>query len=286
MSYRLSFPLLAALLVASSGCVSMRDSTPIHDEVAERGIQIVRSLPKTLPSKTSVVPNAQYVIINADSGIVALADFVNPIPFVGDLVVDQWNQNKANQFKQHIFQIDPYVIASERLADSPILSSRENALQLMPFVYMMECDDARFRLTLVFRVESEAWMGRYLYHLPTTYTVAEMKSDSPLAMSTLRDELVLGCDKLRGLLERDARNDWPKAPNQATIGSYYLVGASTLGLIPASASLDKHVEILDEGADEVVIRSGGNLLAPGNAGALNFGVHYFRKDQLHTFEKK
>ena len=276
----------AATLLLGSGCIAMRDSTPIRDEVANKGLRLTRSLPKHLPSKTSAIPNAQYVMINADSGIVALADFANPIPFVGDLVVDQWNQHKANQFKEHIFQIDPYLIATERLAGSPLLSTRTNALHLMPFVYMMECDDARFRLTLVFRVESETWLGRYMYHLPTTYTVADMKSDAPLAMASLHDELVAGCDKLRSLMERDAQGDWPKASTKAEIGSYYLVGASTLGLIPARLSLYKNVDVLEESKDDVVIRSRGDLKSAGNAGALAFGVHYFRKDQLHTFIKK
>ena len=276
----------AAALLMATGCIAIRNSTPIRDEVADKGLVLTRALPKKLPGKTSTIPNAQYVLINADSGIVALADLANPIPFVDDLVVDRWHQLKANRFKEHIFQIDPYLIASERMAGSPLLSTRTNALHVMPFVYMMECDDARYRLTLVFRVEGETWLGRYLYHLPTTYTVAEMKSDAPLAMDTLHKELVAGCDKLRSLMERDARGDWPKPTTKAEIGSYFLVGASTLGLIPARLSLYKNVDVLEEGKDDVVIRSRGNLKAAGNAGALAFGVHYFRKDQLHTFKKK
>lgn len=286
MAQRYFLPALAVTTLLVSGCMMIRESTPIRDEVADKGLTITRSLPKKLPGKTSTIPHAQYVLINADSGIVALADFANPIPFVGDLVVDRWNQHKANQFKEHIFEIDPYLIATERMAGSPLLSTRTNALHLLPFVYMMECDDARYRLTLVFRVEGETWLGRYLYHLPTTYTVAEMKSEAPLTMATLREELVAGCDKLRTLMERDAQGDWPKSTTKAEIGSLYLVGASTLGLIPANVSLYKNVDVLEEGKDDVVIRSGGNRMASGNSGALAFGVHYFRKDQLHTFIKK
>jgi hypothetical protein len=90
----------------------------------------------------------------------------------------------------------------------------------MPLVYIMECEDGRYRLTLVFRVEGETWLGRYLYHLPTTYTVAEMKSDAPLAMETLREELVAGCDTLRNLMERDARGEWAHPGAKVDIGSY------------------------------------------------------------------
>ena len=286
MAQRSFLSALAVTALLLNGCMMIRESTPIRDEVADKGLTITRSLPKHLPGKTSPIPEAQYVIIDADSGIVTLASLANPIPFVDGLVVDRWNQHKANQFREHLNQIDPYLIATERLAGSPLLSTRTNALHLMPFVYMVECNDASYRLTLVFRVEGETWMGRYLYHLPTTYTVAEMKSDAPLAMDNLHNELVAGCDKLRSLMERDARGDWPKSTTKAEIGSYYLVGASTLGLISAHHSLYKNVDVLEESKDDVVIRSWGNLKAAGNAGALAFGVHYFRKDQLHTFIKK
>ena len=47
----------------------------------------------------------------------------------------------------------------------------------------------------------------------------------------------------------------------------------------------KDAEVLEEGADHVIVRSRGDLKAAGNAGALAFGVHYFRKDQLHTFTR-
>jgi hypothetical protein len=113
-------PLMTTVLLLAAGCTSMRDSTPIRDEVADKGITITRGLPKKLPGKTSPVPDAQYVLVNADSGIVVLADFANPIPFVNELVVGRWNQHKANQFKDHITQVDPYLIATERLAGSPL----------------------------------------------------------------------------------------------------------------------------------------------------------------------
>lgn len=279
-------PLMTTVLLLAAGCTSMRDSTPIRDEVADKGITLTRALPKKLPGKTAPVPDAQYVVVNADSGIVVLADFANPIPFVNELVVGRWNQHKANQFKDHLSQVDPYLIATERLAGSPLLGAHTNALHLMPLVYMMECEDGRYRLTLVFRVEGNTWLGRYLYHLPTTYTVAEMKSEAPLAMETLREELVTGCDTLRNLMERDARGEWAHPGTKVDIGSYHLVGADMLGLLPAHLVQYRNAELLEEGKDYAVVRSRGDLKAAGNAGALVFGVHYFRKDQLHTFKKQ
>ena len=276
----------AALIVLATGCASMRDSTPIRDAVAHRGVTLTRSLPDKLPGNTSPVPNAQYVLVNADSAIVALADLANPVPFVDDFAMSKWNERKAAHFKDHITRVDPYGIAVERMAGSPLLSGQPDALHLMPFVYMMECGDQRYRLTLVFRVEGKDWLGRYLYHLPTTYTVAEMKSDAPLPIDTLRAELVAGCDRLRDLMERDARGEWMKPGPGVEFGSDYLVGARIMGLLPAHLFTYKDAELLEEGRDHVVLRSRGDLSAAGNAGALAFGVHYFRKDQLHTFNKK
>jgi hypothetical protein len=87
-------------------------------------------------------------------------------------------------------------------------------------------------------------------------------------------------------MERDARGEWAHPGTKVDIGSYYLVGANLLGLLPAKLMQYKDAELLEEGKDYVVVRSRGDLKAAGNAGALVFGVHYFRKDQLHTFKKK
>ena len=42
--------------------------------------------------------------------------------------------------------------------------------------------------------------------------------------------------------------------------------------------------IMKEGKDYVIFRHSGDPSVAGTAGALLFGVHYFKKDQLHTFE--
>lgn len=277
---------IMAVLKLSVGCTAIRESTSIREAVAQKGLSITRTLPKKLPGKTTQVPDGQYILVNSDSGIMLLADLANPIPFVNELAVEKWNQYKAGQFKEHITRVDPYQIAIERMTGSPLLSKGPGSIPLMPMVYMMESDDHNYRLSLVFRVEDETWMGRYLYHMPTTYKLAQMQSDDPLVMENLRKEIEAGSDRLRSLMERDARGDLKGNGTKVDIGSYHLVGASLLGFIPAHFLTYKDADLLEEGSDYVVVRSRGDLEAAGNSGALVFGVHYFRKDQLHTFTKK
>lgn len=267
----------------------MHNDIPIHDELLGKGITIARSLPDSLPDKTSVVSGTQYVVINADSKVIAYASWVNPIPYLSvasGFIVEQWEKLHANKLKDHITQVDPYLIAIERMAESPILSKRADALKLIPFVYMMESEDQKYRLSLVFRIDGEDWVGRYMYHLPTMYTFDEMKSDNQKSIETLRREITEGCERLRNILEKDVRGEWKTKDSKAEIGSYFLAGTSPYSDIFGDKTIYKDVDILEDGKDYLIIRAKGDLDAPGNDGALIFGVHYFRKDQLYTFTKK
>lgn len=68
-------------------------------------------------------------------------------------------------------------------------------------------------------------------------------------------------------------------------GRYYVVGSDLLGMVPARLVRFADAELIEEGPEHVVIRSRGALHADAASGALAYGVHYFRKDQLHEFEK-
>lgn len=181
--------------------------------------------------------------------------------------------------------IDPYAIALKSMNESPLLSKNQDALHLMPFVYMMESNDKHYRLSLVFRVEGTKWQGRYSYHLPTTYTIEQIQSQDNRAAETLRQELVVGANQLRRMIERDATGEWDKKMPTVDFGSYFIVGSDVNGFVPAHASHFPNSELLEEGEDFVIIRSYGVPMAKGNGGALSFGIHYFYKNQLHTFVK-
>lgn len=273
--------IVAALL---AGCMSIRSSEPIGADAVARGIVVVRELPKALPSQTSRVPDSQYILVFAESAAVALLDLANPIPFVKEAVTATYNEHEARQYRERYASVDPYTIARDRLRGSPLVSGRADALHMMPLVYIVEGSDGRYRPTLVFRVEAGEWLGRYMAHLPTTYSAEDMKKSSPAMLQSLRGDLVAASDILRGLMERDARGELKGSGHKVSYGSYHLVGGNVGGLIPATIMTYSDAEIVEEDADHVILRSKGDLQAAGPQGALAFGVHYFRRDQLHTLK--
>lgn len=278
--------LLVCLVAVLTGCSSGKLIRPITPEVAARGMVVVRELPDPLPSETARVPDSQYVMVFTESTVVALLDMASPVPLLKEAIEGAYNNHEAAQYKARYAPIDPYTIAHDRLQGSPLITGRHDAVHMMPLVYMVEGDDGRFRPTLVFRVESRQWLGRYMYHLPTSYTKAEMQLTAPEMIGTLRQELSGGADVLRGLMERDARGELRGDGLSYAYGSYYLVGGRVGGLVPASIVQFKDCELIEEGQNHLVLRSQGDLKAPGPNGALAYGVHYFRRDQLHTFKRR
>ncbi len=268
-----------------TGCMSVRESTPIRDSVKARGLALTRALPSPMPARAASIPDSQFILVNSQSGALEVVDFFNPIPFVAGMATDAFNQRRADGYKSRYAQIDPYLIASARLAGSPLLGSGADALPLKPVVYMVEGSDGRWRLSLSFRVEGADWLGRYMYHMVTTYTTDEIRAAAPATLDTMRRELEAGSDMLRQLMERDARGELKGDGTRVEFGSYHVVGSNVVGLLPASLIRFKNAELLEEGADYVILRSRGDLHADALNGALAFGVHYFRKDQLHDFKK-
>ena len=275
--------LLSPLLLAA--CISAPKSQPIAADAAARGIKVVRELPASLPSQLSKVADTQYLVVFSESTALSLLDNLIPLPVsVLQPIAEAYQDHEAQQLKDRYASVDPYLIARERLNDSPLLTGREDALLMMPLVYLVEANDGKFRPTLVFRVEDGSWLGRYMYHMPTTYSGEEIKGTGPEVLASLRRDLVEGSDMLRKLMERDARGELAGDERRVTYGSYYLVGSRAAGLVSASIYMFPDAEVLEEGPDHVVLRSGGKPNSGAREGALAFGVHYFRKDQLHTFK--
>lgn len=275
--------ILTSLLLA--GCAGMQDNTPMRSDVAAKGVVPIRALPSPLPSGAVAIPSSQFILINADTAALALVDLLNPIPFVTDLAKDGMNQRIADSYQSRYAAVDPFAIATERLAGSPLLTGRKDALPLKPFVYMVEGSDGRWRLSLTFRIEGADWLGRFMVHLPTTYSAAEIRDDSTPTQQTLRQDLVDGSDVLRQLMERDARGQLKGDGTRVSFGSLHVVGSNAMGVLSAQRMIYTDAELLEEGADHVIIRSRGDMHADATNGALAFGVHYFRKNQLHHFVK-
>ena len=272
-------PLLGAL--ALTGCITNHQSVPLPASALRQGLAVVRGLPEELPDKSSPFPHSQFVLIASEN----FAELANPVPFVADFITNEIHQSRAEAFEAKYRDIHPYRIALASLQGSPLLATGAAALQLKPFVFIQDCTDDRYRLTLVYHVQGGEWLGRYHYHLPSTYTPAEIDEPDTATQNRLRTELAAGAVTLRGLLERDARGQLNAGPIKANVGSLHLVGGRAMGLLSPSLVVARNADVVEETPDHIILRITGNTSAPASGGGLFFGVHWFRPDQLHTFKK-
>lgn len=85
------------------------------------------------------MPDSQY--INADSAAAELVDMLIPIQFVTDMAMNGIHRRAAQGSGSRYAQVDPFAIAMPRLAGSPLIARRPNALALKPLVYLVEGSD-------------------------------------------------------------------------------------------------------------------------------------------------
>ncbi|UJX26485.1 hypothetical protein L3Q70_04830 [Pseudoalteromonas sp. CF6-2] len=272
---RLLLTLFMALL---TGCVAMQESKPPPQHTIKK-FSISEELP-TLPSGSRLIPGTHFSVIFADSAATLLV----PVPFVGEAVTGAINSSKSESYKEHYVGIDILKFAKEAFSRSEFYSEQPQATKLFPVAYVQECFDDVFRISLAIEVDSDNWVGRYLYHIPTHIPVSDVKNPTQLEVETLSFELNEGMQKLTELIERDIRGQLNSTNKSVDFGSYYIYGSNLGGLITPSVMHLSDGQLIEEGNDYVIFRHSGDPSVAGNAGALLFGVHYFRKEQLHTFE--
>lgn len=277
---RVLFILLPAVLLLS-GCPSIRESRPLADALRD-GVHLERSLPKKIPDRASKVPHSQYVLIRNESAVGLLV----PVPFVADVVENAANDHAAAAYEKKYGHVDPYRIVADAMNGSPVLAKGDAGLPLQPFAFLQECVDDRFRVTLVAHLESGETMGRYLIHLPGTFSPGEIADPPAEVLDRLATELRAAAIQLRELVERGARNQLRPSGVRADVGSLHLVGGRAVGLMPPSLLRAKDADLIEEGSDYIIVRIKGDVSLPASTGGLMFGVHRLRKDQLHTFEKR
>lgn len=280
---RLIKPLLCAALATSLiGCaISPTASTPMRPEAAAQGISLVHALPAELPDKAVAVPHAQFVLVPNDSP----AGLLVPVPFVADAIGGVFDRNLAEGLEQRYASVGPYRIARQAMQGSPLLRAEGAGLTLKPFVFITECVDDRYRIASVWQLDGGGWTGRYTVHLATTYPLDAFKQPSAATLATLQQELGDAATVLRQLVERAARGELGHTGVKAEVGSLHLVGGSPSGLLSPTLIKAKGAEVIEESADQVIVRLPGFMGMAGTSGGLFFGVHVLRKDQLHTFNK-
>jgi hypothetical protein len=217
------------------------------------------------------------------------ATMLIPIPFAGDVLQSSINNSVAEDYseiyKNYYASIDVYSLALKEFKHHPEFSVTANArIRLYPYVVVQECEDKKYRLSLIMQIEKENWLGRYLYHLPTAYPVEDAKKPTQQELTTFTSELHTGVVKLVGLIQRDRQGSLKSTGNKVTFGSYHIVGYNLVA--PANILKIKNADLIEEVNGKVIIRSDGDpTAAVGNYG-LGFGVHYFDRQQLHTFDKQ
>jgi hypothetical protein len=275
------FALLLATALGLAGCATVKESTPVNPESLRHGLTLERSLPAQLPAKSVTVAHTQYVLLPAESA----AGLLMPIPFVSEAIGAAFDQVAAGAFEDKFNAIDPYGIALESLRTSPYLRASGGEVTLQPFVALQECADDRYRLALIYHLSSKVWVGRYSYHLPTSYPVGDFKDPNASARKTLRSELVRGAAVLAGLVERGANGQLGGQGSKVDVGSLDLVCGKAAGMVSPTIVFSPNADLIEEAADHVLVRLSGDMTQPASVGGLFYGVHYLRNDQLHTFKK-
>ena len=114
----------------------------------------------------------------------------------------------------------------------------------------------------------------------------ELAAGAAATIATLKSELNDAAIVLRQMLERDAAGTLGAGQYRADIGSMHLNCGKLAGLLSPSLLLARGAEILEDGQDHLIVRIAGDLSQPGSAGGLMYGVHYLRKEQIHTLNRK
>ena len=271
--------ILAAILL--TGCSTIRQSTAPTPGALAAGIVLDRTMPAELPKESTPVPDSQFILISTESALGLLV----PVPFVTEAATALMHHRDARQLGARYAKVEPYAVLQQAMAGSTLLSKDGNGIKLHPLAYLLDCDDQQFRVALVARMQSAGWTGRYMTHLPSTYASAALKEASPALLDKMRGEMLLGAAALRGMMEKDARGELSKVLYRADVGTLHLACTRVAGMLSPELVLARNAAIVEEGPDYIIARAAGDYQLPGPSGGLMFGLHYLRKDQLHTFRK-
>jgi hypothetical protein len=262
-----------------SGCVST--SKPIQLDGGVNKVNVVNALPKRLPQQSASIPNSQYVMIQSGGGSFLLG------PILGSLNISAKTKALADKYNGKYVGIDPYNFAIKSMSEQNLLSKESN-LKLKPFVFIQECDDKKFRLSLVYHITNKDWTGRYIYHFPTAYSKEEFSSPTKEGLNNYETELKLGSNKLIDLIKKDIEGKLTATGKKVDVGSLYLQGSKVGGMGVYTMPEELHfpnTDLMEEGDNHVVIRLNGNMTSTVIGGGLVFGTHYFERNQLHTYKK-
>ncbi|TVO57060.1 hypothetical protein [Denitromonas halophila] len=281
--------LIVAFALTVTGCATIRESVPPETTIGSmKSLSISEDLPSSdfFPGHSAVAQGTRYVVVQADGGNILLG------PIFGAINISANTRKMAEKYRGSLLSIDPMPIAREAMARGGVLPSETRAsFVAKPFVFVQHCYDDRFRLSLVFHVEntdqSPSWIGRYTYHLPTTYAASQFAQLSEGQIQNYRTELTLGATILTRLMQRDLSGELPATGKLVDFGSLHLLGHKMGGLgiytMPEELYFAKS-QLIEETDSHVTMRVKGVMNTAAVFGGMGFGVHYIHRKLVHTLK--
>jgi hypothetical protein len=278
---------ILAFAVAASGCATVHESIPPKTTFrAEAAVSSSVDLPKAdfLPEQSAVAPGTKYVVVQSGGGSIVLG------PILGSMNIAANTRAMAAQYKESILGIDPTPVVLDAMAKVGIQAAANGAVFVAKsFVFVQHCYDDKFRLSLVFHVDGQSsdWVGRYTYHLPTSYPVSRFANLSSEEILKYRTELADGAAVLTDLVQRDLAGNLPTTGKRVNFGSLYLIGNKLGGMgiytMPEELFF-ANAQVVEESDSYVTVRLKGNMHATGLFGGMAFGVHRIDKKLVHTLK--
>ncbi len=247
-------------------------------------IQLMDTFPAVLPKGASRFQETQLIFVHADQAAEFAVGLLVPVPFVTDAIVDAHKGHVAEKLEKHYHSLDVFEITDETLSEYPTLSQGDDGYQLFPLMFIEECFDDVYRLSISYQLEKDDWINRYYFHLPTTIPSKDIANPSPELMRRVSKDIHQGSKLLLSIIEKDIKQQYGSNFSKATVGSLYMVGGNIAGITNPTILAYKNSQILSEDNASITVRVPGDPKAEAKAGGMAFGVHYFYKDQLHTLK--
>ncbi len=266
------------------GCVSIQ--VPTAPPIANSSINIMKKFPIVMPKGSSQFEDTQLVFVHADQTSEFALGLLIPVPFVTDAVVNAYKEDDAEEFEKRYHSLSPFDITLNELSKSPTLKSGMDGYNLYPLIFIEECFDDVYRFSLAYQLERGEWINRYYYHLPTKISLDDIAKPSNETLRNLSHDLHEGAKQLLTVIDKDINQQYPQDTQTASVGSLYIVGSKIAGLTSPNIMAFNNAQILSESNDVAILRIPGDPTAKTKAGGMAFGVHYFHKKQLHTYEPK
>jgi hypothetical protein len=268
-----------------AGCASIE--LPVAPSVTNnRAIEVVQGSPEISPKGLSRFEESQLYFVDAEHASGFVASILVPIPFVSDAIIDSSRRQADSELERQYEALSVFEITLNELDLVGDLDTGTGGYRLYPMVFMEECFDGLYRLSVAYQLEQSNWMSRYYYHLGVTIPVDTIGAPTQELIDEISGELHSGARELMRLIERDISGSLTGTGKFATIGSLYIVGSRLAGITSPELLQYRHSEILEETQSGIIARLAGDPSGDARSGGLAFGVHIFDRSQLHTFTEE